>query len=313
MIQQSANPRSLSDAENRLCFRLAVFFFLLGAILVPAFAQSAIPDTIEQRTLACTQCHTRQGQGAGSAYIPRLAGKPAGYLYNQLVNFRDGRRLNQSMAYMVDHQSDAYLMEIAQYFFGLHVPYSAPLRSSLSEREMERGRTLVMSGDQARHVPACVACHGKNLTGYAPAIPALVGLPHDYLNAQFGNWLNRTRHAAAPDCMAEILSRLDRSDISAVSAWLAAQNVPKNSEPVSVLPNTLPIQCGSVLNAAADVKTAVAAPVQAESTAIARGAYLARFGGCMACHTARGGKPYAGGRTIPTAFGTVVSPNITPD
>ena len=45
----------------------------------------------------------------------------------------------------------------------------------------------------------------------------------------------------------------------------------------------------------------------------ARGAYLARAGNCMACHTARGGSPYAGGRSINTPFGAVFSSNITPD
>lgn len=46
---------------------------------------------------------------------------------------------------------------------------------------------------------------------------------------------------------------------------------------------------------------------------IARGAYLARAGDCAACHTARGGQPYAGGRAIETPFGRVMAPNITPD
>ena len=44
-----------------------------------------------------------------------------------------------------------------------------------------------------------------------------------------------------------------------------------------------------------------------------RGAYLARAGNCMACHTARGGQPYAGGRIVPTPFGDIVTTNITPD
>ena len=46
---------------------------------------------------------------------------------------------------------------------------------------------------------------------------------------------------------------------------------------------------------------------------IARGAYLARAGNCMGCHTAQGGAPYAGGRGVPTPFGTVYAPNLTPD
>ena len=51
----------------------------------------------------------------------------------------------------------------------------------------------------------------------------------------------------------------------------------------------------------------------ADTAAVARGAYLARAGNCAACHTARGGAPYAGGRAITTPFGTVYSGNLTPD
>lgn len=44
-----------------------------------------------------------------------------------------------------------------------------------------------------------------------------------------------------------------------------------------------------------------------------RGAYLALAADCMACHTARGGAPYAGGRLLATPFGAMYTPNITPD
>src|SRR4051812_3136261 len=46
---------------------------------------------------------------------------------------------------------------------------------------------------------------------------------------------------------------------------------------------------------------------------IERGRYLAAAGDCKACHTADGGKDYAGGRGVPTPFGTIYAPNITPD
>ncbi|WP_043113242.1 c-type cytochrome [Solimonas flava] len=45
----------------------------------------------------------------------------------------------------------------------------------------------------------------------------------------------------------------------------------------------------------------------------ARGEQLVRLGDCRACHTARGGAAYAGGRAVPTPFGTFYAPNITPD
>jgi mono/diheme cytochrome c family protein len=46
---------------------------------------------------------------------------------------------------------------------------------------------------------------------------------------------------------------------------------------------------------------------------VSRGEYLARAGDCIACHTAPEGKLFAGGRAMPTPFGTIYSTNITPD
>ncbi len=49
------------------------------------------------------------------------------------------------------------------------------------------------------------------------------------------------------------------------------------------------------------------------SDAVARGATLAAIGDCSVCHTAEGGRPYSGGRGLPTPFGTIYVTNITPD
>lgn len=46
---------------------------------------------------------------------------------------------------------------------------------------------------------------------------------------------------------------------------------------------------------------------------VKRGEYLARAGDCIACHTAPRGKLFAGGLAMETPFGTLFSPNITPD
>ncbi len=51
----------------------------------------------------------------------------------------------------------------------------------------------------------------------------------------------------------------------------------------------------------------------APSSAWERGRYLTRLGDCEACHTRTGGQPFAGGRAIPTPYGTAYTTNITPD
>ncbi|MEY4694022.1 MAG: hypothetical protein RLZZ95_471, partial [Pseudomonadota bacterium] len=50
-----------------------------------------------------------------------------------------------------------------------------------------------------------------------------------------------------------------------------------------------------------------------KKASIERGQYLARAGNCVACHSARGLPPMAGGRRIETPFGAVYSSNLTPD
>jgi mono/diheme cytochrome c family protein len=55
------------------------------------------------------------------------------------------------------------------------------------------------------------------------------------------------------------------------------------------------------------------APAVADPQTIADGKYLAAAGDCVACHTAVGGTPFAGGTVINTGFGKLVGPNLTPD
>ena len=50
-----------------------------------------------------------------------------------------------------------------------------------------------------------------------------------------------------------------------------------------------------------------------KASIVARGEYLAQAGDCVACHTAPEGKLFAGGRAMPTPFGTLYTSNITPD
>lgn len=54
-------------------------------------------------------------------------------------------------------------------------------------------------------------------------------------------------------------------------------------------------------------------PASFETAQVEHGAYLARIGNCVTCHTTRGGVPYAGGRGFETGYGTVYAGNLTPD
>src|SRR5690349_13124097 len=184
---------------------LSLFALLLAS--PPTSAQEdAIPafknvDSMEARVQGCVTCHGQSGQGTTNGYFPRIAGKPAGYLYNQLVAFRDGTRKYPPMNYLVAYLPDAYLHEVAEYFAKLRPPYTPNEETNIEPATLARGQSLVNSGDQKTGIPACVACHGNGLTGMNPGIPGLVGLKASYIAAQLVRWRVGDRHAAEPDCM----------------------------------------------------------------------------------------------------------------
>ncbi|HSV71868.1 MAG TPA: c-type cytochrome [Methylibium sp.] len=238
----------MSRRAERRAVRLGVVALFALAALSPAWGASrAVEDSIAQRMQACTVCHGREGRATPDGYFPRIAGKPAGYLYNQLVNFREGRRHYAPMAYLVEHLSDAYLREIAAYFATLELPYAPPQALQAPAATLAAGERLVRQGDAARQLPACTRCHGERMSGAEPSLPGLVGLPRDYLLAQLGAWRSGQRRAAAPDCMATIVQRLQPEEIEALASWLAAQQPPAAGTPAVRVSAPLPLDCGSAL------------------------------------------------------------------
>jgi cytochrome c553 len=240
------------------CLTLGLQFLTLTAFFSTASGHAkGFEDSMAERTRACTACHGDQGRAGPDGYYPRLAGKPAGYLYNQLTNFAQGRRHYGLMTRLVDPLSNAYLREIAVYFAELKLPYPAatPSATRMPPAVLLRGRQLALQGDASHSVPACTQCHGERLTGLQPHVPGLLGLPMDYLNAQLGAWQTHQRQALAPDCMAQMVERLNSSDLIAVATWLSTQSLPQDTSPTVTLPArgavALPV-CGS----APELKTA---------------------------------------------------------
>ncbi|ABO59066.1 c-type cytochrome [Burkholderia vietnamiensis] len=229
---------------------------LAGAILLCAVPSCFVfgqdrpteraPDTMQARVLACAACHGKAGEGTNNDYFPRLAGKPSGYLFNQLKAFRDGQRQYPPMNYLLAYLPDAYLRKIADFFAAQHPPYPPATAPAVSAELLRRGKQLVNDGDRTRNIPACAACHGASLTGMEPAIPGLLGLHAQYISAQLGAWRYGTRVSTAPDCMHDIASRLGNDDITAVAAWLSSLPGAANSAPATAGSVKLPIACGSV-------------------------------------------------------------------
>jgi mono/diheme cytochrome c family protein len=77
--------------------------------------------------------------------------------------------------------------------------------------------------------------------------------------------------------------------------------------------NSRVARCAILLGALAVMPARAQVEDKQDFTLIERGRYLAVIGDCTACHTEPGGKFMAGGRSLETPFGNLVTPNITPD
>ncbi|HEY6940879.1 c-type cytochrome [Dokdonella sp.] len=224
-----------------LAFPLAVLLLATS----PAFADEGIAEHLA----ACAACHGAHGEGMqGAEYVPHLAGKPAGYLFEQLAGFRDGRRVNASMTWLVQFADDAWLHEIAAYYAALPPRTRAADTGAtqLTPERRERAERLVHEGDPEHGVPACSACHGAGLAGLEPGIPATVGLPADYVVAQFGHWRNGSRRAREPDCMRAVAQALSPDDVRAVATWLSQQPNADGIRPARAGAFVPPVPCGAL-------------------------------------------------------------------
>src|ERR1051325_6412096 len=97
-----------APVKSLLC-RNAVLIGLTATLSAAmADAPQSIPDTMAQRMQPCSACHGKEGHATQEGFFPRIGGKPAGYLYNQLDNFRTGRRAYPTMTYFVEQMSDEY-------------------------------------------------------------------------------------------------------------------------------------------------------------------------------------------------------------
>lgn len=206
--------------------------------------------------------------------------------------------------------------------------------------ELARGAYL------GRHVAACLSCHAERDWRYfsAPPTPGTEGKGGERLDrelgfpgvlvasnitpAALGSWsdaevaraiaggVSRDGEALFPVMNYPAYGKLAKSDLAAVIAWMRSLDAVPGEHP----PRELDAPLGFLVNAFPREPTGPDVPPAPGEPGY--GAYLAEAAGCSSCHTPvddRGrpleGEDYAGGREIiiPKGFGTLRSPNLTPD
>lgn len=158
---------------------------LAAILLVSASANAAtvMPEGDVSRGKAqlmmCSACHGQDGNSAAPNF-PKLAGQGAKYLYKQLVDVRDGNRNIVQMTGMLNGKSDQDLADMAAFYAS-----QAITGAKADPALVERGKKIYNGGNADTGVAACIACHGPNGKGLAPAgYPRLAGQHADYIAAQ---------------------------------------------------------------------------------------------------------------------------------
>lgn len=199
----------------------------------------------QQGFLTCVECHGILGRSKQSALsqkqVPKLAGQDMGYLYDQLINFKLGRRYTTEMSGILASYSDQELQTIAHYYAGqplLTPPNLDVTQDALKHTQLEDdtwaklGESLYLKGDEMRGIQACQTCHGVYGEGRIIGLdkaPKLTGQHARYVRMTLENFAKgkRTTDGLFDQPMQTISRKLNDKDRRNLAAYIQRLSLPK--------------------------------------------------------------------------------------
>ncbi len=172
-------------------------------------------------TTVCAACHGADGNSQ-LAVNPKLAGQHPDYLYKQMKNFKaaDGKpaeRNNAIMNGMIAAFDDGQMRDLAAYF-GSQVQTGDVAKN---RETIELGQKLYRSGDLAKGLPACAACHGPAGAGLPAQYPRIGGQFAEYTEAQLKSFRDGVRANDPNKMMRMVALKMTDAEIRAVSDYVA--------------------------------------------------------------------------------------------
>lgn len=167
------------------------------------------------KAATCAACHGADGNSLIPMY-PSIAGQSANYIAKQLHEFKSGERNNPVMAGMVAALTEEDMHDLAA-FFAVQAPKAGTGEGS------EIGKKLYFSGDAAKGITACIACHGVNGKGMQQAgFPSIAGQSKDYLKTQLMTFRDGSRANDRNGIMRNIAIKLSDADIEEVTKYMSS-------------------------------------------------------------------------------------------
>ncbi len=187
---------------------------LLG-LSVAGAAQAGDAAAGAQKAAVCGACHGTSGTSINPEW-PNLAGQHQSYIAEQLSLFKQGERTNTLMSPMALGLTDADMQDL-----GAHFASQTPAGLEADPSNWKAGEKLYRGGDATRGVPACIACHGPQGKGNAPArYPALRAQHAVYAYSQLNAFAAGTRSTPGNDIMQVIAAKLTDEEMRALASYL---------------------------------------------------------------------------------------------
>lgn len=165
----------------------------------------------------CAGCHGESGVSPNPSF-PHMAGQSAFAIYKQLHDFKNGARVNELMASVVEALDDEQMADVSAHFSALTKGALDPRTISSGDPEVVR---LVESGISARGLPGCASCHSAHAGGPIET-PTLAGQRQDYLLAQLTAFATGERHNDIYHRMRAIAANLNKDEIEKLAEYYAA-------------------------------------------------------------------------------------------
>lgn len=195
-------------------FALFISSLMVSSAIIAEEKQSLITSAVEETaTTVCAACHGADGNSAISLN-PKLAGQHPEYLYKQLSEFKEGKRVNAVMSSMVANLSSEEMQGLAAYY----AAQSLKLGKAKENGAGSLGEKIYRGGIASTKVPACAACHGANGEGMPKRFPGLSGQHTDYTVQQLKTF--RTGERANAPMMQVISTKMTEAEMQAVADYI---------------------------------------------------------------------------------------------
>ena len=181
---------------------------------------------------ACAACHGLDGNPTDPQY-PRIAGQPERYVAHQLALFKSGERATGMAAVMQPFAaalSAQDMRDLGAYFATKQSGAGVADDTAIAEgpnkgmKFYEIGERLFRSGDAARGIPACMACHGPSGAGKpGPAYPAVAGQQAAYVARRLQEYRAGTTTEREPklfSIMAAVTKPLTDEEIQSLASYV---------------------------------------------------------------------------------------------